>query len=241
MASREVAYKFRDYKISYEITNQNSDKSVLFLHGWGAQKSIMKKAFSRFLGDFRHIYVDLPGFGNTQAHHSLNSKEYAKIMQKFLDSLAIKPDIIIGHSFGGKIATLLNPPCLVLLSSAGIVPRKRFLVRLKIFIFKIFKFFGGAKFFSLFASNDVKGMSPLMYETFKKVVNEDFSSEFSKFNNKAYIFWGKTDNATPLRSGELIHACIENSEFFPLEGDHFFFLLHAEFITNIIQEYKNED
>ncbi|MCW1535434.1 alpha/beta hydrolase, partial [Campylobacter jejuni] len=77
--------------------------------------------------------------------------------------------------FGGKVSTLLakEKDTLILLSSAGILA-KNYLVRFKIRIFKILKLFGLGKFYRYFASKDGVNLSPMMYETFKKVVDEDF-------------------------------------------------------------------
>ena len=47
MASRAVKYGSDEYEISYEVVNPKCKKVVLFLHGWGANKEIMKKAFAR--------------------------------------------------------------------------------------------------------------------------------------------------------------------------------------------------
>ena len=55
--------------------------------------------------------------------------------------------------------------------------------------------------------------------------------QFAKSKSKALCFWGKEDTATPLYTGEKIAGLIENSEFYPLDGDHFFFLTHKDFIA----------
>jgi pimeloyl-ACP methyl ester carboxylesterase len=73
-----------------------------------------------------------------------------------------------------------------------------------------------------------------MYETFKSVVDEDFESEFSQSQSRALLFWGKEDTATPLYTGEKIASLIPDSQFYPLDGDHFFFLQHADFIEEKI-------
>ena len=158
------------------------------------------------------------------------------VVSKFNELLGIEFDIIMGHSFGGKVATLLSPRNLILLSSAGIVKNKRFSVRFKIAIFKILKRFGLGKFWRVFASKDVNEMSKIMYETLKNVVDEDFSSIFANLKSNSLIFWGIGDEATPLSSGEKIASLIKNSKFYPLEGDHFFFLKHGEFIAKTISK-----
>lgn len=239
MAVKEVKYGGKIYRISYETANPAHKDVALFLHGWGANKEIMKKAFGMYFKDFRHVYVDMPGFGASSMHGALATKDYAKIIKSFLDELGVSPKIIFGHSFGGKVATLLNPEYLALLSSAGIVAKKPFWVRFKIALFKFLKLFGLGFLYKFFATKDVKGMSKTMYETLKNVVDEDFSSKFADFGGKAFIFWGEEDKATPLKSGERVSRLIKNSEFHALKGDHFFFLLHARYIDGVVNAGLN--
>ena len=239
MAVKEVKYGGKIYRISYETVNPAHKDVALFLHGWGANKEIMKKAFGAYFKDFRHVYVDMPGFGASSMHGALATKDYAKIIKSFLDELGASPKIIFGHSFGGKVATLLNPEYLALLSSAGIVAKKPLWVRFKIALFKFLKLFGLGFLYKFFATKDVKGMSKTMYETLKNVVDEDFSSKFADFGGKAFIFWGEEDKATPLKSGERVSRLIKNSEFHALKGDHFFFLLHARYIDGVVNAGLN--
>ena len=239
MAVKDVKYGGKIYRISYETVNPANKDVALFLHGWGANKEIMKKAFGAYFKDFRHVYVDMPGFGASSMHGALATKDYAKIMKSFLDELGASPKIIFGHSFGGKVATLLNPEYLALLSSAGIVAKKPLWVRFKIALFKFLKLFGLGFLYKFFATKDVKGMSKTMYETLKNVVDEDFSSKFADFGGKAFIFWGEEDKATPLKSGERVSRLIKNSEFHALKGDHFFFLLHARYIDGVVNAGLN--
>ncbi len=239
MAVKEVKYGGKIYRISYETVNPANRDVALFLHGWGANKEIMKKAFGAYFKDLRHVYVDMPGFGASSMHGALATKDYAKIMKSFLDELGASPKIIFGHSFGGKVATLLNPEYLALLSSAGIVAKKPLWVRFKIALFKFLKLFGLGFLYKFFATKDVKGMSKTMYETLKNVVDEDFSSKFADFGGKAFIFWGEEDKATPLKSGERVSRLIKNSEFHALKGDHFFFLLHARYIDGVVNAGLN--
>lgn len=231
MASREISYKGVKYSVSYEIIGSGTE--ILFLHGWGAKKEIMKKAFSAYLDGFKQIYVDLAGFGASSIKHPLNTKNYAGIMREFLASIGANPPCVVGHSFGGKVATLLEPKILVLLSTAGILNKKSFSVRAKIMIFKFFKMLGFGHLYRLFATKDVAGMSATMYETLKNVVNEDFSSIFRRCKSKTLIFWGKDDKATPVNNGKIISEIMPDCvDFDPLNGDHFFFLTHGELISN---------
>jgi pimeloyl-ACP methyl ester carboxylesterase len=235
LAIRQIIYKDNLFKISYEILNNGKERDIIFLHGWGSSKLLMKNVFEKSFKDFRHIYIDLVGFGESEnPAFPLSTKDYKDILEILFKELKIYKNTIIGHSFGGKVATLLNPEHLVLLSSAGIPTQKSFEVKIKIALFKIFKKIGLSFLKNIFVSRDGKNLSKTMYETFKNVVDEDFKENFSKRDLKTTIFWGKDDLATPLTSGETIHSLIKNSRFYPLSGDHFFFINHKELIENIL-------
>ncbi len=234
MAVKKVQLDSQTFEINYEILNPKSEKDCIILHGWGSNKEIMKQAFSKTLPQFRHVYIDMPGFGKSENDYILTSQNYADVIEVFLKEINAQKDIIMGHSFGGKVATLLNPNLLVLLSNSGIPIPKPFSIRFKIGLFKLLKNIGGSSFSGLFAAKDVEGMSQNMYETFKIVVNEDFTDTFKIYKGKALVFWGKEDTATPLWSGEKVGTLINNSTFYPLEGDHFFFLKNSIFIEKVI-------
>ncbi len=235
MATKSLTVDNKFFEISYEVVNPNATKDIIILHGWGSNKDIMKNVFSSYLKDFRHIYIDLPGFGKSKNEYVLTTNDYAKIMEEFLKLLNSSKDIIVGHSYGGKVATLLNPLNLVLLSSAGILEEKSFDVKVKIFFAKIFNALGLNKITKSFRSKDVNMMSENMYATFKNVVNEDFSRYFLNFENNALIFWGERDTATSLESGKKIASLIKKSSFISYDGDHYFFAHNARDISERIK------
>ncbi len=236
MASREIKYQNHSYNINYEILHHDKPQTIVILHGWGSNKEIMKQAFGKHFKAFRHLYIDMPGFGKSPNENILTTEDYAAIMIALLQDLSLQADIVMGHSFGGKVATLMHPKLLVLLSSAGIPIPKPFSIRAKIRLFKLLKPLGLSSLGRLFASKDVEGMHQGMYETFKNVVDEDFSPYFKAFKNPALLFWGKEDTATPLYAGEEMASLLAYSHFYPLEGDHYFFLKEADFIEEKIKK-----
>ena len=235
MATKNLIVDNKNFDISYEIVNPTAKKDIVFLHGWGSNKDIMKNVFSPYLKDFRHIYIDLPGFGKSLNNYVLTTKDYAKIVDEFLKLLTSTKDVIAGHSYGGKVATLLNPANLVLLSSAGILEEKPLDVKVKIFFAKIFNSLGLRIITKRFRSSDVNTMSENMYGTFKNVVNEDFTSYFSNFSNNALVFWGEKDTATSLESGKRMASLLKKSTFTSYDGDHFFFVQNAKNISERIE------
>lgn len=235
MATKNLIVDNKNFDISYEIVNPTATKDIIFLHGWGSNKDIMKNVFSPYLKDFRHIYIDLPGFGRSLNNYVLTTKDYAKIVDEFLNLISSSKDVIAGHSYGGKVATLLNPKNLVLLSSAGILEEKSFDVKAKIFFAKVFNVLGLRVITKRFRSKDVNTMSENMYATFKNVLNEDFSSYFSNFSNNALVFWGEKDTATSLESGKKMASLLKKSTFTSYDGDHFFFVQNAKNISERIE------
>jgi len=235
LASKSLIVDNKAFDISYEIVNAMCKKDIVFLHGWGSNKDIMKNVFSPFLKNFRHIYIDLPGFGKSPNEYELHTEDYVKITDEFLSLLNSTKDVIAGHSYGGKVATLLNPKNLVLLSSAGILEEKSFKVKVKITIAKFFNALGLSKITKIFRSSDVNTMNEGMYATFKNVVNEDFTKSFENYKNNALIFWGEKDTATSLESGKKIATLIASSTFMSYDGDHYFFAKNAKDITERIE------
>ncbi|QFR49411.1 alpha/beta hydrolase [Sulfurimonas lithotrophica] len=236
MAIKSIQYKQHTIDVSYEILNPEAKVDMIVLHGWGSNKSLMKKSFGQYMDAFRHIYIDLPGFGGSTCNQVLETKDYARIVELLMIHLNAGKDIIVGHSFGGKVATVLAPSVLVLLSSAGIVWSKPLKVKVKIAAFKMLKIFGLSKLRSHFVADDAKELNEPMYETFKNVVNEDFSYEFENFRGKALICWGDKDTATPPKSGHKIDELIKDSQFELYEGEHYFFMDYADDISKKIEQ-----
>lgn len=240
MALRPITLKDKRFEIGYERVFKSDAKKIAILHGWGSSRELMKSAFEPYLCDFERIYIDLPGFGQSTTPSVLTTQKYAEVIQLFLQESGFTPDIIIGHSFGGKVATLLDPKVLVLIASSGILMKKSFSVRAKIAIVKALKPLGLKAFATLFVADDAKDLNPLMYETFKNVVDEDFRQKYAAYSGKALLFWGRDDTTTPLSNGKAIQSLIKRSKLFEFEGGHFFFLDRGNIIAQIIkQELKS--
>ncbi|MEO1942609.1 MAG: alpha/beta hydrolase [Campylobacterales bacterium] len=223
MAVKVVSWNRVEFPISYDLINPTATgPKLLFLHGWGARKELMEIFQSEFQG-YRQLYLDLPGFGRSGLPVPLDSIGYSAVVRVFLGAVGFIPDGIVGHSFGGKIGLLLTPPKLILLASAGLPLPKPWPVKLKIYIFKGLKRLGLGRLRNLFVSPDGRGLFPELYETFKQVVNEDFSEKFATYSGKPLLFGGEEDRIVPpeivRRQGELLGV---KPIFLP--GDHFFFV-----------------
>ena len=76
---------------------------VLALHGWGRRGN----DFAASLAEFDALAIDLPGFGATPAPSEvLGAEGYAALVAPVLDTFE-SPPVVVGHSFGGRIAVCL--------------------------------------------------------------------------------------------------------------------------------------
>lgn len=235
MALKSIQFNQHTFDISYEILNPDAPIDLIILHGWGSNKELMKGSFEPYMDTFRHIYIDLPGFGKSTCGVALETKDYARIVELFMIHINASKDIILGHSFGGKVALILEPKVLILVSSAGILVPKPIKIRTKIAIYKLFKFFGFANLRSLFVASDAKSLSEPMYQTFKNVVDEDLSEKFASFDGKVLLCWGDKDTATPLKCAHKMQKLLKDSTLKVYDGDHYFFMKHAKEVSSEIK------
>lgn len=93
-----------------------SGRPVLLIHGNFAGKSWWRELLEDPPPDTRLIAPDLPGFGESLGgeRFSPSISGYARSLDRFLNSLGIGHPVLVGHSFGGAVATelaLLTPEC----------------------------------------------------------------------------------------------------------------------------------
>ena len=122
----------------------NGKQNLIILPGWGDNRKTFNFIINN-LKDYFTIYTfDYPGFGKTNfPDKHLQIFDYAKVINDFLDENNINNPIIIGHSFGGKIAYAYaqnhRVDNLVLAAPSLIKPTKTLLQKSKIILYKLLK------------------------------------------------------------------------------------------------------
>jgi pimeloyl-ACP methyl ester carboxylesterase len=85
------------------------DRTVVFLHGWGLAGRTYRPALGRLeRRGFRVHAPTMPGFGGTAALPTDRNSlcEYGSWVGEYVRSLDTGPVALIGHSFGGSVATM---------------------------------------------------------------------------------------------------------------------------------------
>ena len=120
-------------RLHYLLRDHPQPASTLILvHGLGTSSSTWLKALPLIKGNHRVAALDLPGFGLSTVKRVsgfCTLQEHVEALSVFLDCVAQKTCILLGHSFGGWVSALYaarHPQRiekLVLVSSAGVYYR----------------------------------------------------------------------------------------------------------------------
>ena len=173
----------------------------------------------------KSIVVDFNGFGNTlEPSRPYTVGDYAGEVLSVLEKEGIDKAVIVGHSFGGRVAMEISAKFpdvvsgLVLVDSAGLKPKRKLGYYMKIFAHKVLKFLGlkGLK-----GSRDYRALSFIMKETFKNVVGYDQTYLLQDISAPTAIFWGKADKETPMYMAKRLNKGISDSSLFILDGGHY--------------------
>lgn len=172
------------------------------------------------------------GFGdNKKMPYPFSLNDYVNYVKDRLDKMGVKKPCVIAHSFGARIAVKLagsDPDFfdkIVLVGAAGLKPRFSIKRCAKRLTFKILKLFVKRERLKRFYSKDYLSLSPVMRESFKKIISEDLSSSAKKVANKTLIVVGDRDKETPVYMAKRYYKLIKNSTLLVFKGaGHFAFI-----------------
>lgn len=238
--------------ISY-FSKERSGKytPLFFLHGWRASSETWRPLFP-YLYDLPNqlCFIDLPGFGRSASPpRNFTLDDYCDTVAEFMRKIGIKRAVLVGHSFGGRIALKLaatRPELaekLVLADSSGVrritagLRAKRAIAKAVKPIFTLRRLQSTReKIYKLVGAEDYIA-TPHLQQTFVNVLEEDLRPLFPRVKVPTLIVWGEKDTETPLRDAEEIHRGITGSTLVVLKGaGHFSFLDEPEkFATNLAE------
>ena len=213
---------FGDGTIFGEVAGDGPVEVVL-LHGWArrgrdfaaVQELLVRRGVSS-------VALDLPGFGSSPPPTVAGgARLYASLVTPVLAALG-RPVVLVGHSFGGRIATVIaaNHPELVtsvivtgtpLLHSPVVVRSPR--------PYRLIRWLHQRGWLSderleaarhKYGSTDYRAASGIVRDVLVATVAEGYEEELARLEVPVVMLWGELDTVVPVavaeRANELLHA-----------------------------------
>ena len=206
---------------------------------------MMKPLGDPFSDRFRITILDFPGFGESEEPPKpWTISDYVLLLEKFIKELKIKKPIIMGHSFGGRVAIKYsaNHPIekLVLFGSPCIRTQKKSPLSTR--ILKKLKTLPGLNEIGEYmkkyiGSRDYRAASPVMRQTLVEVVNEDLSSFAKQIEEPTLLIWGENDEEEPVESAKMLESIMYDAALIVLPGSHYAYLENLPRVISILNNF----
>lgn len=235
--------KIKDCIINY--IQYGKGKDIILLHGWGQNIQMMMPLGNPLSEKFRITILDFPGFGESEEPKTAwTIDDYAEMLETLVKELKIKKPIIMGHSFGGRVAIRYSAnnsiEKLVLFGSPCVRIQKE--LPLKVKILKKLKTLPGMNNFGEFmkkyiGSRDYKAASKIMREILVNTVNEDLSDYASKIEEPTLLIWGDRDEEALLEEAKMLENILPDGALIVLSGTHYAYLENLNQVLNILNSF----
>ena len=229
-------------EVSFLQTGKGKD--LLLLHGYLSSKEAFAAQINYFSRFFRVTAIDFLGFGGSaKLRKAFSVDDYASWTEEVLRLLGVEKPHVIAHSFGCRVAVKLasRKPDLfdkiLLTGAAGVVLRRGWRYHLKVKLYRFVRRFAPKFAEKRFGSKEYRTLSPVMKESYKKIVNEDLRGCATKIENEVLLVQGKGDTVTPKKEAEAYLACLKKGRLKMIDGGHFAFAEHPLAFNLIAEEF----
>ncbi len=201
---------------------------VVALHGWGRDRH----DFHELMDSLDGFAVDLPGFGAAPPLSKPGgAADYADILGRCLEDFSC-PQILLGHSFGGRVAvvTAATRPSLVaglVLVGVPLVHRRDRRPAGPSVGYRMVRWANRAGLLSdnylerqkrRRGSADYRAARGVMRDTLVKVVNETYEDYLPRLGCPVRMVWGGADREVPVEVAERAASLIPGSSLEVVEG-----------------------
>lgn len=199
---------------------------VVWLHGWARQSRDFAAA-AHLLADrgVASVALDLPGFGSSpDPSLAGGARHYAELIVATLREIAEGPLLLVGHSFGGRIAVVVasqNPdlvgglvltgvPQLVPLGSPPPTP----------LAYRVTRWLARHHLLSpsrleaarqKYGSSDYRNARGVIRDVLVATVNETYETELRTLHTPISFVWGEDDEVVPLEIATRAAALVPGS------------------------------
>ena len=191
-----------------------SKGSIIILHGWKLSGARYNQCVSILKKDGYNVFApDLPGFGKEPlVSKSMNLNDYVLFLKRFIKDRKMHKPILIGHSFGGRVAVKYayshpEEVSKLILTGVPIIRRKNFRQNLASVLAK------AGNFIRLFLPESIfDSLRRALYrlagsfdyykagsldKIFINVISEDLTAYIKKIKIPTFLLWGKDDRLVP--------------------------------------------
>jgi len=216
----------------------------LFLHGYLSSKEAFAAQIHYFSRFYRVTALDFIGFGGSSPLKSpFSVADYALWTKEVMTLLGVQKPHVIAHSFGCRVAVKLAGleneifDKILLTGPAGIILNRGTSYRLKVGLYHMVKRIAPRFAEKRFGSKEYRALSPMMKESYKKIVNEDLRDCAKSIQNQVLIVEGRGDNVTTLREAQTYLQAFPHGKMYIIEGGHFAFVEHPTSFNMIAEEF----
>ncbi len=223
--------------LKIEYTEMGKGSPVLLLHGWGSSFAVYSRIMASLSDRCRVVAVNFPGCGESETmKEPWSLEDYCDFCLEFMQNTGLHNPILIGHSHGGRVILKMtaerqvNPPKIVLLDSAGLIPKKSFKQKFRAKSFKAIKkaltlpviknYSEGLleKARNYYGSADYNAAPEVLRKTLVSLVNTDLRDILPNIPCPSLLIWGDCDTATPLDDAKIMESLIPDAGLCVLKG-----------------------
>ena len=219
---------------------KNSKWTIVFIHGWGTNELSLLPLAKQFENQYSYHLLSLRGFDGKDMEKEYQISDYLDDIKLFLDTLKDENVLIVGHSFGGKLAILLKKeyPKYKVVSIAPSIVKNPFSMKiwLKIRLYKLLKKLNIKIPSYLQGSKDYRKLDGNLRKTFLNVHHAYLSFSEIKEIDDIVVLGFIEDKDVNIKS---LDKAFRNSNvyYFRYKGDHFAYLNYLIEIRTIIISY----
>ncbi len=190
---------------------------ILILHGWNLSGSKYAPLVSELKNLGCAVYApDLPGFGSSSLpENPMTLGDYADFILSYIESYKLKQVVIIGHSFGGRVALKLaadHPDLVKALILTGVPGYRSERRGLRKYIEVCTRILGVLSYippiyfvrkpirdiyYKIIGVKEFASATGVMKQTFKSIVSESLVPYMKQISIPTLLLWGANDTMVP--------------------------------------------
>jgi pimeloyl-ACP methyl ester carboxylesterase len=195
--------------------------AVVALHGWRRDRTDLAAC----VAGYDALSLDLPGFGASPPPTEVwGAADYAELVTRVLSEATDEPVVVLGHSFGGRVATCLaaaHPDKVAGLLLTGVpLLRPEGPPARSPLAYRVTKRLHGAHLVGdeamerarrKYGSDDYRNATGVMRDVLVRLVNEGYADELARLPGPVELVWGETDTQAPLGVARRAEAILDQA------------------------------